>query len=49
MPLYSYICTKCNKYFEILIPLKDYDKDILCKYCSKKLKKKITSVMFRVN
>ncbi len=49
MPLYDYVCKTCKKHFEIIVPLKDFDKKIKCKYCGKKLEKKISSVFFKVN
>jgi putative FmdB family regulatory protein len=47
--LYSYWCKHCQKYFEILVPLKDCDMEIKCKYCGKVLRKLVTSCSFRVN
>ena len=49
MPLYNFICKYCEKYFEAIIPLKDYGKDVKCPYCKKKLTKLINPVSFRMN
>ena len=49
MPLYSYSCKKCEKYFEVIIPLKDCEDDVHCKYCGEKLQKLIMPVMVRIN
>jgi putative FmdB family regulatory protein len=49
MPLYVYKCDKCKKVFEILIPLKDSDKVVDCRYCEKPLEKLMTPVSFRIN
>jgi hypothetical protein len=34
--------------FEVIIPLADCDKELLCKYCGKPLEKIIMPVMFKV-
>ena len=49
MPLYDYCCDKCQKRFEIIVPLKDVDKEIPCKYCDKPLKKIMSPVSFRMS
>jgi putative FmdB family regulatory protein len=49
MPLYSYLCNKCGKYFEIIIPLKDCDKEVECPHCKENLKKILMPVMFKIN
>jgi putative FmdB family regulatory protein len=49
VPLYSFVCDKCRKYFEAIVPLKDYDKDVPCPYCKKKLKKLMNPVSFRMS
>jgi putative FmdB family regulatory protein len=38
MPIYEYVCTKCNKKFELLRPLSQADADALCS-CSGKAKR----------
>ena len=38
-PLYSFFCEKCVKYFELIIPLKNYNTEVECKYCGEKLRK----------
>jgi putative FmdB family regulatory protein len=48
MPMYQYVCPKCNKAFEIIIPLKLADKKITCKYCKKGLVKIMTAPYFSI-
>jgi putative FmdB family regulatory protein len=48
MPLYIYVCEKCMKKFEVIVPLEQYDKKIPCKYCNKELVKKLSPVYFKV-
>jgi putative FmdB family regulatory protein len=33
MPLYDYVCQNCEKHFEAIVPLKEWDKQQKCKYC----------------
>jgi putative FmdB family regulatory protein len=33
MPTYSYLCTKCNKYFELFAYIRDYDSNPPCPKC----------------
>ena len=44
MPLYSYYCLDCEKTYEAIVPLKEYDKKIKCPKCKKKLNKYIGKV-----
>ena len=46
MPLYSYICDDCEKYFEVFVPLKKRNQSIKCPHCKKKLRKIISPVYF---
>lgn len=39
MPIYEYVCTKCNKKFEMLRPLSQADADALCSSCKGKAKR----------
>jgi len=47
MPLYSFHCHKCNKIWELLIKLADYDKEVECPDCGTVLKRMITPVPFK--
>lgn len=49
MPLYVKWCKKCEKIYEVLIPLKDYKKKVKCPHCKKELAKILTPVSFRMN
>ena len=48
MPLYTFHCEGCNKIYELLIKLKDYDEIVICPECGKIMTKLITPVMFKV-
>ena len=49
VPLYLFSCKKCEKLWELLVRLDDYDKDIECPECGEKLKRLVTPVVFKVN
>jgi putative FmdB family regulatory protein len=48
LPLYSFECDKCQKEYEALIKLKDFDEPVKCPHCGKKLKRIMKPVMFKV-
>jgi putative FmdB family regulatory protein len=47
MPLYSFHCPKCNKIWELLIKLGDYDKEVECPTCKAVLKRMLSPVPFK--
>lgn len=49
MPLFDFVCGKCLKKYEIIIPLKEMDKKVKCPHCKKELKKIMAPVFFRIN
>ena len=49
MPLYVFLCSYCEKGFELIIPLAQYDEPVKCKYCGKELQKIFTPCMIKVN
>jgi len=49
MPLYTYSCKNCEKLWELLVKLADFDKEIECPKCGKKLNRLVAPVSFRVN
>ena len=49
MPLYLLSCKKCEKLWELLIRLEDFEKGIECPECGEKLKRLVTPVLFKVN
>ena len=48
MPLYTFTCEKCQKVYEVLVPLKDYGNVVKCPHCKKKLEMKIMPVYISV-
>ncbi len=48
MPRYDMHCEKCQKVFEVGIPLNKYDEKVKCPYCETELKRQLSSVPFRV-
>lgn len=46
--LYAFHCKECKKVYEVILPLKQYDKKVKCPYCKKRLNKIITPVLFKV-
>lgn len=46
MPLFCYLCTKCLKGYEIIVPLEKVGKPVKCPKCKKKLKQIITPPNF---
>ncbi len=43
MPIYEYICLKCNERFSLLQTMRNAEKDTICPKCSSKDVKKIIS------
>ena len=48
MPLYQYWCEKCDKGYEVLIPLARYDEEVKCPHCDKTLQKIFSPCMIKV-
>ena len=48
MPLYTYLCKKCAKIYEVIVPLKKAEDDIKCPHCNTVVEKKIMPVYFRI-
>ena len=48
MPLHDFVCGKCLKRYEIIIPLKEMDKKVKCPHCKKELKKIMAPVFFSI-
>lgn len=48
MPLYDFACWDCGKAYEVKVPLKDFDKEVLCPKCGKPLERQISPVRFVV-
>jgi putative FmdB family regulatory protein len=44
MPLYQYYCLHCERVFEAIVPLKEYDKKIKCPKCGKEMNKYVDKV-----
>lgn len=45
-PLFAYVCSKCLKVYEMMVPLDKTGEDIKCPKCRKKMKKIITPPNF---
>jgi putative FmdB family regulatory protein len=48
MPLYSYVCDKCDVIHEVMVPLSQFDEEILCPDCGEPLERMISPVYFKV-
>ena len=48
-PLFAYLCPKCLKGYEMMVPLEKTDKPVKCPKCKKKMRKIITPPNFRIN
>lgn len=48
--LYVYTCDECEKFFEMLIPLKDFEEteEIECPKCGKKIRRIMCPVQFKI-
>lgn len=44
MPLFEYYCHDCERTFEAIVPLKEYNKKVKCPKCKKDLKKYVGKV-----
>lgn len=49
MPLYVFRCKHCEKLWELLIKLNDFDKEVLCPECGQKLQRLMCPIPFRIN
>lgn len=49
MPLYVFRCKHCEKLWELLIKLKDFDKEVECPECGEKLTRLMCPVPFKMN
>lgn len=49
MPIYLWSCVKCEKLWELMVKLKDFDKEIECPECGEKMKRLVTPVRFKIN
>ena len=48
VPLYSYMCSKCMKYYEYLVKLAKSDEEIKCPHCGEPLKKLMDTPYFTI-
>ena len=46
MPLYTYSCKHCLRIFELIVKLKDCEKEIKCPHCGEPLKKQMDAPYF---
>ncbi|MCK4816709.1 zinc ribbon domain-containing protein, partial [bacterium] len=42
IPLFDYYCLKCNRIYEIIVPLSKIKEEIICPCCKKALQKRIS-------
>ena len=49
MPLYDYTCRKCERDYEIFVPLSQFDEEIKCPECVETLDRIISPVKFWVH
>lgn len=49
MPSYEYECAKCDKEYEVQVPLARCDEAVKCPHCKKPLNKKLSPVLFRIH
>ena len=49
MPLYDYMCRKCEKDYEVFVPLSQFDEEIKCPECVETLDRIISPVKFWVH
>ncbi len=50
MPLYEYMCKKCRKIHEVLVPLSEEKEDVKCPECDKAMKKLMSPIKsIRIN
>ena len=43
MPIYEYYCSKCKKEFELMRPMSQVGKPVLCPKCGKKSQKLVSA------
>jgi putative FmdB family regulatory protein len=48
LPLYSFVCSKCNKIYEAIVKLADMKNPVKCPHCGRDLEKKMDAPMFRI-
>jgi putative FmdB family regulatory protein len=48
MPVYDYICNHCHKTFELILTLKEHDKEIKCPKCGSRNVEQEATVFFAV-
>jgi putative FmdB family regulatory protein len=49
MPRYDLLCEKCQKVFDVQVPLDKYDEKVKCPHCGEDLKRQLSPVPFRIN
>lgn len=48
MPLYEFVCERCLKVLEFIVPLEEFDKRVRCPYCKKEVKRLMSAVLFKI-
>jgi putative FmdB family regulatory protein len=49
MPRYNLRCRKCNKLFDVMIPLKMFGEKVKCPYCRKVLEMEMSAPYFVIH
>jgi putative FmdB family regulatory protein len=48
MPLYEFLCSKCMKILEFIVPLDKFETKVKCPHCKKMVKRLMSPVLFRI-
>jgi len=48
MPVYDYVCHDCHKTFELILTLKEHEKDAKCPKCGSKNIEQVATAFFAV-
>ena len=49
MPMYNFLCNKCESIWEVQVSLDEIDKKLECPDCKETLKKMLSAPAFKVN
>ena len=49
MPIYQLICKRCNKLYDVMIPLKRYGEKVKCPHCKKLMEQQVAAPYFVIH